>query len=122
MTVAAYTDLLNTSLDDLATTLGTITGLQVVTDPRNMRPPCVFINAPSFETPLMTNKRWKLTFPVQLLVPGPFNLDAQRTLLNLCSLIMGKNVAVTEGRPTSLDIGGALYPAYELIINMEAKS
>jgi hypothetical protein len=70
----------------------------------------------------MTNKRWKLVFPVQVLVPGPFNLDAQRTLLNLAAKIMGANLAVMEGRPTSLDVGGALYPAYELQIYMEAKS
>jgi hypothetical protein len=119
---AAYTDLLNEALDDLVTSLGTISGLQVVTDPRNMRPPCAFVNAPTFTTPLMTNKRWKLVFPVQVLVPGPFNLDAQRTLLNLAAKIMGANLAVMEGRPTSLDVGGALYPAYELQIYMEAKS
>ena len=119
---AAYTDLLNEALDDLVTSLGTISGLQVVTDPRNMRPPCAFVNAPTFTTPLMTNKRWKLVFPVQVIVPGPFNLDAQRTLLNLAAKIMGANLAVMEGRPTSLDVGGALYPAYELQIYMEAKS
>ena len=119
---AAYTDLLNEALDDLVTSLGTISGLQVVTDPRNMRPPCAFVNAPTFTTPLMTNKRWKLVFPVQVLVPGPFNLDAQRTLLNLAAKIMGANLAVMEGRPTSLDVGGALFPAYELQIYMEAKS
>ena len=119
---AAYTDLLNEALDDLVTSLGTISGLQVVTDPRNMRPPCAFVNAPTFTTPLMTNKRWKLVFPVQVLVPGPFNLDAQRTLLNLAAKIIGANLAVMEGRPTSLDVGGELYPAYELQIYMEAKS
>lgn len=119
---ATYTDLLNEALDDLVTSLGTISGLQIVTDPRNMRPPCAFVNAPTFTTPLMTNKRWKLVFPVQVLVPGPFNLDAQRTLLNLAAKIMGANLAVMEGRPTSLDVGGALYPAYELQIYMEAKS
>jgi hypothetical protein len=113
----AYTDLLNKAVDDLATTLGTISpAITIVTDPRNMQPPCAFINAPSFTTPLMTNKR------IQLIVPGPFNLDAQRKLLNMTAQLLGKNVAITEGRPSSIEIGGALYPCYEVIINMEASS
>ena len=43
----AYTDLFNECLDDLAATLNTVTGLQVVTDPRNLVPPCVMIGAPT---------------------------------------------------------------------------
>ena len=35
----AYTDLFNEALDDLSTFLATVTGLQVVTDPRNLVPP-----------------------------------------------------------------------------------
>jgi hypothetical protein len=79
----AYTDLLNKALDDLAATLNTITpAIPIVTDPRNIQAACAFINAPTFTTPLMKNKRIQLTFPIQLIVPGPFNLDAQRKLLN----------------------------------------
>ena len=107
----AYTDLLNKAVDDLTATLNTISpAITVVQDPRNMQPPCAFINAPSFTTPLMTNKRIQLQFPIQLIVPGPFNLDAQRKLLNMTAQLLGKNVAITEGRPSSIEIGGALYP------------
>jgi hypothetical protein len=119
----AYTDLLNKAVDDLTATLNTISpAMTVVQDPRNMQPPCAFINAPSFTTPLMTNKRIQLQFPIQLIVPGPFNLDAQRKLLNMTAQLLGKNLAITEGRPSSIEIGGALYPCYEVIINMEASS
>jgi len=119
----AYTDLLNEAVDDLAATLGTISpAITVVTDPRNMQPPCAFINAPSFTTPLMTNKRIQLQFPIQLIVPGPFNLDAQRNLMHLASLVLGKNVAVTSGRPTIAIIGGAEMPAYDLTIEMQAQT
>jgi len=43
MTVSNYTDLFNNAMSALGTKLATATGLQVVTDPRNLRPPCVFI-------------------------------------------------------------------------------
>jgi hypothetical protein len=36
MPVAAFTDLFNEALDDLSAFLATTTGLQVVTDPRNL--------------------------------------------------------------------------------------
>ena len=49
MPVVAFTDLFNDCLDDLAAKLATISGLQVVTDPRNLVPPCVFIDAPTFQ-------------------------------------------------------------------------
>jgi hypothetical protein len=44
----AYTDLFNVGIDNLATSLATITDMRVVTDPRNINPPCVFIDAPTF--------------------------------------------------------------------------
>jgi len=47
MPVPAYTDLFNVALDNLTTTLNTITGLTVTNDPRNINPPCAFIDAPS---------------------------------------------------------------------------
>jgi hypothetical protein len=119
----SYTDLLNKALDNLATALTAISpAIPVVTDPRNIQGACAFINAPTFSTPLMKNKRIQLTFPIQLIVPGPFNLDAQRKLLNMTAQLLAANVAITEGRPTSIEIGGALYPCYEVIVNMEASS
>lgn len=119
----AYTDLLNTALDNLAATLQTMSPpIPIVTDPRNIQSACAFINAPTFTTPLLKNKRIQLTFPIQLIVPSPFNLDAQRKLLNMTAQLLGANVAITEGRPSSIEIGGALYPCYELIVNMEASS
>lgn len=116
----AYTDLFNEALDDLASTLGTITGLQVVTDPRNLVPPCVFLGAPSFTA--WNYNIAKMTFPVQIISLGPANLDAMRNLLNLASLVLAKNVAVTDGRPTTLDIGGVMLPAYELTVALQAQT
>ena len=69
----AYTDLFNEALDGLAATLTSVTGLQVVTDPRNLVPPCAFIDAPSFVA--FNANIVKITFPVRLITLGP---DATR--------------------------------------------
>ena len=120
MAVVTYNDLFNEALDDLAATLGTITGLQVVTDPRNLKPPCVFIDAPSFEA--FNANIVKLTFPVKVLILGPSNLDAQRSLLAMAAKCLNKGIAVTDGRPTIAVIGGVELPAYDLTVTMQAQT
>lgn len=84
----AFTDLFNEALDDLAASLTTITGLQVVTDPRNLVPPCAFIDAPTFT--VFSNNVVEMTFPIRIITLGPGNLDAQRSLLNLASKVITK--------------------------------
>jgi hypothetical protein len=44
-----WPDLFNEGLDDLAATLATITGLRVVMNPKDINPPCVFLNAPTID-------------------------------------------------------------------------
>ena len=116
----AFTDLFNEALDDLTTTLTAVTGLQVVNDPRNLVPPCAFIDAPSFEA--FNYKIVKMTFPVRCITLGPNNLDAQRSLMNLASKVLAANVGVTDGRPTIAMVGGVDYPAYDLTITMQAQT
>ncbi|NDD56008.1 hypothetical protein EBZ39_19445, partial [bacterium] len=108
----AFTDLFNEALDDLTATLTAVSGLQVVNDPRNLVPPCVFIDAPSFDA--WNYNIVKLMFPVKIITLGPANLDAQRSLLNIMSKVLTANIAVTDGRPTSTLIGGVEYPSYEV--------
>ena len=118
----AYTDLFNEALDDLAATLTTVTGLQVVTDPRNIVPPCAFIDAPTFSVYGGGGNIVQMTYTVRIITLGPGNLDAQRNLMHLASLVLNKNVAVTSGRPTIAIIGGAEMPAYDLTIEMQAQT
>ena len=75
----AYTDFLNEALDDLVTTLQTISGLRVVNDPRNIAPPCAFVDAPTIES--FNYNIVKVTFPVTLISNGPGNLDAGYELI-----------------------------------------
>lgn len=119
-TPVAYTDLFNVTLDNLAAKLATITGLQVVTDPRNIVPPCVFIDAPSFTG--FSRAVFDMSYPVRLLTLGPSNLDAQRSLMNLAAKVVSAQIGVTDGRPTVAIIGGSELPAYDLNINVQAQS
>ena len=116
----AFTDLFNKALDDLTATLVAVSGLQVVNDPRNLVPPCVFIDAPSFDA--FNYNIVKLMFPVKIITLGPANLDAQRSLLNIMSKVLAANIAVTDGRPTTTLIGGAEYPSYEVTANVQAQT
>ncbi|NDF30458.1 MAG: hypothetical protein EB150_09750 [Nitrososphaeria archaeon] len=116
----AFTDLFNEALDDLTATLTAVSGLQVVNDPRNLVPPCVFIDAPSFDA--WNYNIVKLMFPVKIITLGPANLDAQRSLLNIMSKVLSANIAVTDGRPTSTLIGGVEYPSYEVTANVQAQT
>jgi hypothetical protein len=45
-----------------------------------------------------------------------------RSLLNTASKVLGKNVAITAGRPTTLEIGGVMLPAYELTAELQAQT
>ena len=118
--VVTYTDLFNEAIDDLSATLKTITGLPVAIDPRQITPLCVFIDAPSFDA-------WNynivtLNFPVKVIGSGPGNLDALRNILGIVAKVLAKNVAVKSGSPVIVSIGGADYPAYDLLISMQAQT
>jgi hypothetical protein len=114
------TGLFNEGLDDLAATLATISGMRVVRDPRNISPGCILIGAPTFTA--FNYNIAQMSVPVQIISSGPGNQDALDQLLTLASQLLTKNVAVTEGRPTSLDIGGTIVPGYDLMVEMQVQT
>ena len=116
----AYTDLFNEAIDDLATTLSTITGLRVVYDSEKINPPCVFIDAPSFDC--FNYNIVTMNFSVKVVTLGPGNLDGLRNVLDMCAKVLAKNVAVKSGRPGYLPIGGQTFAAYDLSIEMQAQT
>ena len=120
MTVQTYTDLFNETLDDLASLISTRTSLPVVTDPRNLQPPCVFIDAPRFTA--WSNVIAKMDFPVRVISLGPNNLVAHRNLLNMAAKLLTAGVGVTDGRPTVAIIGGVELPAYDLTISIQSQA
>jgi hypothetical protein len=116
----AYTDLFNEAIDDLRTTLATISGLPVAIDPRHITTSCVFIDAPTFEA--WNYNIVRLDFPVKVIGSGPGNLDALRDILGIVAKVLAKNVAVKSGQPAVVSIGGQDYPAYDLLISMQAQT
>jgi hypothetical protein len=116
----AGTGLINEALDDLRTTLATLTGIPIVRDVRNITPGCVLIGAPSFTA--WNGNIVHLEVPCTVISSGPGNQDALDQLLSIVASVLGKNVAVTDGRPTSVNIGGVDAPAYDLTIKMQAQT
>lgn len=113
-------DFLNDAFDDLVTILQGITGLRVVDDPRNIAPPCAFVDAPTIES--FNYNIVKMNFPVTLISTGPGNLDALRQLLNLTGKLVIKNIAVMSASPKVITVGGQEFAGYELIIPLQAQN
>ena len=116
----AYTDLLNETLDDLATALTAISGVSVYTDPRNINPPCIFLDAPTFEA--FNYNIVKMSFPCVILSLGPSNLDALKNMLGIAAKMVNQKVGVTNGQPTVTTIGSVEYPSYSLNINIQGQT
>lgn len=117
---SAYTDFLNDAFDDLVNILKGITGLRVVDDPRNIAPPCAFVDAPTIES--FNYNIVKMNFPVTLISTGPGNLDALRQLLNLTAALITKNIAVMSAQPKVVTVGGQEFAGYEVIIPLQAQN
>ena len=74
MAAQAYTDLFNTAINNLATTLNAVTGLVCITDPRNVQAPCVLLDAMSFTA--FNANIVDISIPVTVISLGPSNADA----------------------------------------------
>jgi hypothetical protein len=120
MAAQAYTDLFNTAINTQATTLNAITGLVCITDPRNVQAPCILLDAMSFTA--FNANIVDISIPVTVISLGPSNADAYRNALNVAAKVLAAKVAVTDGRPTTLTIGGVEYPALSLNIQMKAST
>ena len=118
--MTVYTDLFNEAIDDLEVTLATISGLRVVTDPQKINPPCVFLDAPSFDS--WSSAIVKMSFTVKVISLGPGNLDAMRNILSIAAEMLAKQVAVTGGRPNMISIGGQDFPCYDIDISLQAQA
>jgi hypothetical protein len=119
---APYTDLLNEAIDDVAATLTAVTALRVVTDPTKLVPNCVFLLAPSFTTYGGNGNIVTMDFPLKVVGSGPAGLPVLREILSIVALVLASAVIVLDGRPGSIDIGGASYPCYDLTVKVQAQT
>ena len=120
MAAQTYTDLFNTAINNLATTLNAVSGLVCITDTRNVQAPCILLDAMSFTA--FNANIVDISIPVTVISLGPSNADAYRNALNVAAKVLAAKVAVTDGRPTTLTIGGVDYPALSLNIQMKAST
>ena len=120
MPVPTYTDLFNEGYDDLVAKLQTVPSLQIVNDPRNIVPPCEFDNIDSIDG--YNYNIAKLTFTLQIVTLGPGNLDDQKSLLTMLAQVYALNIGIISGRPTNVDIGGSVLPAYELTVSTQVQT
>jgi hypothetical protein len=114
-----WPDLFNSGLDDLAATLATITGLRVVMNPKDINPPCVFLNAPTIDA--FNYNIARMEVPVDVITLGPASLDALRDVLAIVAKLMKKNVAMTDARPSIFEVGSQSYASYRVTIPMQVQ-
>lgn len=107
-------NLFKTGYDQLVTKLGTITGLRVFDDPRNINVPCCLVEAPAIE--MASNVVADMEFRVVIVGMGTGDNRTLDQLLDLADLVRAAQIGLTSARPTTVDYGGAAYPAYELTI------
>lgn len=86
-------------------------GLNVVTDPRNVTPPCVLLDPPAVRA--VGDAIVSCDVRVTVLTPPPGNRDAMLKLLEDADKVI-EAVNVIDGAPGSYTIGTVDLPAYSL--------
>lgn len=107
-------NMFNAGYDAIVTTLGTATGLIIADDPRNINPPGILVQAPVIT--MHSNNVAEMEFAVTVIGTGPGNRNALVKLLEIADKVREGKIGLKSARPVVQQIGGAEYPAYELII------
>jgi hypothetical protein len=118
----SYTDLFNEAIDDVTATLTAVSGLRVINDPTRIAPNCVYLDAPSFTTFAGNGNIVRMEFPIKVIGSGPAGLPVLRSILSIAATVLASPIIIMAGRPSSLEIGGALYPCYDLDCAIEAQT
>lgn len=92
----------------------TALGLQVVTDPRNLRPFAVFIELPTVTA--FTYNVGDIRIVLHVCAPPPGNQDSGDYLMTTADTIMNSSIAVTDLRPGFVSTGGQDLPTYDLTV------
>jgi len=109
------TDIFNDAFNQLVTKLQTIAGITVINDPRNINPPCLFVDAPSIT--METNVIARMDFNVRVIGSGPGDLKTLQTLLTLADKVRQLQIGLATLNPSITTIGALDYASYELTIS-----
>lgn len=115
-----YFDLFNEAMQDLQFALQSATGLSTVTDPEKINPPCILINAPTWEA-----INWnvvRIDYPIQVIAQGVGDIYSLQTVLGMCAQVLTAQSGVKDGRPNIIDVGGTQMPCYDITISVEAST
>jgi hypothetical protein len=104
----------NDGYNAMVTALGTATGLTIADDPRNINPPGILVQAPTIT--MHSNNVAELEFMVTVIGTGPGNKNALTKLLEIADKVREGKIGLKSARPIVQQIGGAEFPAYELVI------
>jgi hypothetical protein len=89
-------------------------------NPKDINPPCVFINAPSIDA--FNYNIARMDVPVDVITLGPASLDALRDILAIVAELFAKNVAVTSATPAVFEVGSQTYASYRVTIPMQVQT
>jgi hypothetical protein len=112
--MTATTDAFKLGYDNVVDRLQAITGLRVYDDPRNLNPPCAFVDAPTIR--MNSNLVFDMTFTVRIIGIGPADYKCLSTLLTTADLVRRAQIGLTDVRPAVTTIGTQEYASYELTI------
>lgn len=90
-------------------------GLPVVSDPRNIQPPCIIVEPPSMR--VMSAYVSELDIPATVIAPPPGNREAALWLLEKADEI-AEAIMVTTGNPGSYTVSSTDLPAYLVNIRL----
>jgi hypothetical protein len=82
----------------------------------------VFLLAPNFTTYGGNGNIVTMDFPLKVVGSGPAGLPVLREILQVVALVLASKIIVLDGRPGSIDIGGASYPCYDLTVKVQAQT
>ena len=112
--MTATVDAFKLGYDNVVDKLQTITGLTVYDDPRNLNPPCAFVDAPVIR--MNSNLVFDMTLTVRIIGIGPADYQCLSRLLTLADLVRRAQIGLTDVRPAVTTIGSQDYASYELTI------
>lgn len=94
--------------------------LPVLDDPRNMRPPGIVVDPPSFN--VLSNNLVELDFPINVIMPPPGNKDALQAALTLIDGVVELPQLLTiSGASGVYATGGQELPSYQLISRLTVR-
>ena len=114
----AGTGTLHAAVADVMSELADL-GIPATRAPRNARPNSVLVQLPTFTC--FTSNVLDVRVVLQVCGGGPGNQDVGDWAMTTVDKIVNSPLAITEGRPTTLEVGGQILPAYEMTVGISVR-